>query len=150
MGRENFASGTTWETLVGYSRAVRVGPHVYVSGTTATDADGQLVGVGDGDIRGGVISVWRNMIGAATCWESMHRRFFSEAGIQQFRELGDFTGPFANDRLNALNYIVYAGFMTTFLFQAEVLFSELLKALGEKPLGRFQEDTRNLLQHLTQ
>jgi len=45
--RQSVSSGTTWETLAGYARAVRSGPHIWVSGTTATDADGNLVGAGD-------------------------------------------------------------------------------------------------------
>ncbi|MBI3776600.1 MAG: RidA family protein [Gammaproteobacteria bacterium] len=51
MARENFSTSTLWEPVVGYSRAVKVGPYIHVSGTTATDGKGGIVGQNDSYVQ---------------------------------------------------------------------------------------------------
>ena len=99
MQRTNYSSGTKWEPLVGYSRAVRVGDHVFVSGTTATDASGAIVAPNDAYAQ--TIQVLENLkralesAGASMADVVRTRMFVTD--ISLWREYGRAHGAYFRD-----------------------------------------------------
>ena len=90
MERQRISSGTEWESAVGYSRAVRVGDEIQVSGTTATDEDGDLVGAGDpyAQAKQAIANIETALEAAGGSLDDVIRTRTYVTDIEQWEEIG--------------------------------------------------------------
>lgn len=103
MQRKNFSSGTRWEPIVGYSRAVKVGDFVFVSGTTASNKEGNIVGLGNPYLQ--TIQIIKNIQTAlqivGSCLEDVVRTRIYVTDINNWEKVGQ---SFSISNLNMMHH----------------------------------------------
>ena len=99
MLREKYSSGTRWEPIVGYSRAIRIGTQIYVSGTTATDENGHLVGLDDAYLqtKQTLANIEKALVALGAQMSDVVRTGIYVTNIAQWEEIGRAHGEVFRD-----------------------------------------------------